>query len=98
VFSGGAPTPTGARAVPARTGVWTFLGRKRGCSPEGTADNSPAVHCRAHVGTKRVPKGRLNSIPQILLVEFDPVLLQQRQEFLLAGVMSLRRCFVLKTK
>ena len=35
------------------------------------------------MGTKRVPKGRLNSIPQILLVEFDPVLLQQRQELLL---------------
>src|SRR6185503_19708349 len=66
-----------------RAGVWTFLGRKWGCSPEGTADNSPAVHCREHVGTKRVPKGRLNSIPQILLVDFDPVLLQQRQEFLL---------------
>src|SRR6185503_15152928 len=65
-----------------RAGVWTFLGRKWGCSPEGTADNSPAVHCREHVGTKRVPKGRLNSIPQILLVEFDPVLLQQRQKFL----------------
>jgi hypothetical protein len=47
------------------------LGRKWGRSPDGTADNSPAVHCREHVGTKRVPKGRLNSIPQIPPVEHE---------------------------
>ena len=30
-----------------------------------------------------VPKGRLNSIPQMPLVEFDPVLLKQYNKFLL---------------
>ena len=60
-----------------------FSGGNGRCSPEGTADNSPAVHCRGPDGENPVPKGRLNSVPQIPLGELDLVLLQQHQEFLL---------------
>jgi len=70
------------RGINTAAGVWTFFGRKLGRSPEGTADNSQAVHCREHVGTNRVPKGRLNSIPQNMIfdsTDFDSL------HFVLAG-------------
>jgi hypothetical protein len=34
---------------------------------------------------QKVPKGRLISIPEVSLVVLDPVLLEQRDEFLLEG-------------
>ena len=48
--------------------------------PEG---ERPAVYWRVYIAKFRVPKGRLNSIPQITFVKFDAVFFQQREEFLL---------------
>ena len=80
---GSDPTPHPPVPLPVEgrgTGVWTFASKSL---PEGDATNSPAVHGRVLGRSRTSPEGTAELFPQVSFVVVNPVLLQQRDEFVL---------------
>src|SRR5437868_4504007 len=62
--------------------------------PKGAVNNSPAVHCRVLDTSATSPEGTAELFPQIAFVILNPVLFQQRDEFLLKTHFAVMRLLV----
>ena len=67
---------------------------RRPGSPEGRSENSPAFQRRVSDGGRTSPEGTAESFPQIALVVFNSVLLQQRNELVLKGHLAVVRLLI----